>query len=359
MAVQTFDSSNALTVQQWSEGLEAEVLKRISFSGFMGSGSDALCQTKSGTAKKPGDTETIGLRMQLTNAPKSSADAVEDQEQTLTFYTDTVTIDEVADAVRFKNIMDRQRVNFDMRDEAKAALADQLANAWDYSFFNQLGGNTAETEATLTGHNTVNAPSANRQYTANTAAIGDDESNLTGGDELTLDEIDRLIRLAKTTSPVIRPARIPGFNQPLYVLFIHPDQAYDLQLSIATAVGPDWPQMMQYAMQGGKVDSNPLITGALGIYKGVLLIESYRVPATAATAGGNTGRRAIFCGAQSAVSAQARFGGTATNYRWVEKYFDYDREYGIMAGFVGGIKKLQFNSEDFGTIVLSTYTSFA
>jgi N4-gp56 family major capsid protein len=354
MAVQTISTSNALTVQQWSEGLEAEVLKRISFSGFMGSGSDALCQTKSGTAKKPGDTETIGLRMQLTNAPKSSADAVEDQEQTLTFYTDTVTIDEVADAVRFKNIIDRQRVNFDMRDEAKAALADQLANAWDYSFFNQLGGNTGETEATFYGHNTVNAPSTNRWLQAlggaNEAATAADASAI-----LVLDEIDELLRVAKTVSPVIRPARIPGFNQPLYVLFIHPNQAYDLQLTAGDA-GTDptniWGSIMQYAMQGGKVDSNPLITGALGIYKGVLLIESYRVPeVTAGT------RRALFCGAQSAVSAQGRFGGTATNYRWVEKYFDYDREYGIMAGFMGGIKKLQFNSEDFGMLTLSTYSS--
>jgi N4-gp56 family major capsid protein len=349
MGIQTFSTSNALTNQQWSEGLEAEVLKRISFSGFMGAGSDALCQTKSGTAKKPGDTETIGLRMQLTNAPKSSADAVEDQEQTLTFYTDTISIDEVADAVRFKNIMDRQRVNFDMRDEAKAALADQLANAWDFSFFNQLAGNTVETEPTFYGHNTVNAPSTNRWLLQNAAAS---EAAMDANDAITLDSIDELLRIAKTTSPLIRPARIPGFNSPLYVMFIHPNQTYDLQLALDGDQAPNitWQGLMQYAMNGGKVDENPLITGALGVYKGVLLLESFRVPSVVAGT-----RRAIFCGAQSAASAQGRFGGTATNYRWVEKYFDYDREYGIMAGFMGGIKKLQFNSEDFGVQVLSTY----
>ena len=106
MAVQGFTTSNALTVKQWSEGLEAEVLKKISYSGFIGKRSDSLCQWKDELATKPGDTVTIGLRMQLENAPKSSTETVENNEQTLTIYNMSITLDEVvdevgSDAVRF------------------------------------------------------------------------------------------------------------------------------------------------------------------------------------------------------------------------------------------------------------------
>jgi N4-gp56 family major capsid protein len=110
-------------------------------------------------------------------------------------------------------------------------------------------------------------------------------------------------------------------------------------------------------MQGGRVDDNPLITGALGVWNDVLLIESTRVPqgvnsSTGAAVAGV--RRAIFCGAQSAVIAWGRLGGTPRRFRWVEKQFEYDREYGVAAGFLGGIKLTQFNGKPFGSIVIST-----
>ena len=124
MAQQSFSSSHNLTVKQWSEGLEAEALKKISFTGLIGKRSDSLIQWKDTLSKKAGDNETIGLRYQLEGAPKSSTDTVENNEQTLEIHDMSFTIDEVVDAVRFKNVIDRQRVTFDMRDEAKAALAE-------------------------------------------------------------------------------------------------------------------------------------------------------------------------------------------------------------------------------------------
>lgn len=360
MAVQSFSASHALVPQQWQEGLEAETLKKISWTGFVGKRSDALCQQKDTLSQKAGSQETLGLRMQLNAEPKTSTDAVEGNEQTLTMYNMSYVIDEVVDAVRFKNVIDRQRVTFDMRDEAKAALADQLSNAWDHSFFNQLAGvDHTGVGAVFQGNNTVldhQAASSDHFISADTANIAQADESLTtnGTDLFTLDLIDIAVERAKTISPAIRPARIEGFDQPLYVCFVHPYQVSQLR---TTAANNRWEEIMYAAMRGGKVNDNPLITGALGIYNGTLLVESNRVPNGINSSTGaavTTSRRAIFCGAQSIVLGWGRLGGTPNRFRWVEKQFDYDREYGVSAGFLGGLKLTQFNSKPFASIVISS-----
>lgn len=361
MAVQGFSSSHALVPQQWSEGLEAEVLKKISYTGLIGKRSDALLQWKDTLSNKPGDTETIGLRMQLDAAPKSSNQALEGNEQTLTLYDMSFTMDEVVDAVRFKNVIDRQRVTFDMRDEAKAALADQLSNAWDHSLFTQLGGARHVTDATFYGHNSILDP---QQVSGQDHYISGDSAGAATTDEALTDDtdvfrpelLDIAVERAKTLSPAIRPARIPGFDKPLYVCFVHPYQVTSMR-DTSTTIDSTWYRTMRDAMQGGHVNDNPLITGALGVWNDVLLIESTRVPMGVNSSTGAavpSVRRAIFCGAQSGVIAWGRLGGTPRRFRWVEKQFEYDREYGVAAGFLGGIKLTQFNSKPFSSIVIPT-----
>jgi hypothetical protein len=46
-----------------------------------------------------------------------------------------------------------------------------------------------------------------------------------------------------------------------------------------------------------------------------------------------------------------------TRYTTVEKTFDYDRELGLAAKTILGMKKTIFNSVDFGTVVVSTYAA--
>ena len=363
MATQGFPTSHALVPQQWSEGLEAEVLKKISYTGLIGKRSDSLIQWKETLSNKAGDTETIGLRMQLDNAPKSSSDAVEGNEQTLTLYNMSFTIDEVVDAVRFKNVIDRQRVTFDMRDEAKAALADQLSNAWDHSLFNQLAGATHVSDATFYGHNTPIDPQVLtgdglNYYLNPLGGANKDEDLHASTDVFTVDLLEKAVERAKTMSPAIRPARIPGFNKPLYVCFIHPIHRTQLRQDDSGRMEEFW----RAAANGGHVNDNPLITGNLGVWDDVLLVESNRVALGVNSSTGasiSTVRRAVFCGAQSAVIGWGRLGGTPRRFRWVEKQFDYDREYGVAAGFLGGIKTMNFNSKPFSTIVIPTSATAA
>jgi len=147
----------------------------------------------------------------------------------------------------------------------------------------------------------------------------------------------------------------------MYVCFIHPYQKSDLMAYSSGAPSTIWGKIQQdYRQGGGEQSSNPLITGACGVYGDVLFVENSRVPYGLSAADSTTVvtnvRRAIFCGAQSAVMGWGRLGGTPRRFRWTEKQFDYDREYGVAAGFLGGIKQTQFNSLPFSTICISTYS---
>ena len=357
MALQTVSTTHELAAKVWSKGLEAEFLKKVSVPHFIGKSSDSLIQHRDNLEKEAGDRDRVGLRLQDSVAPLTSGQAVETNELALRSKYMDITLDEFVHAYRWANVTDRQRVTYEHRDEARAALADLLANAWDTSFFNQIAGNADPGgNATFEGNNTINVP------TEHIFAAGKaNEAALASTDTFTLDLISEAVQTAKTRSVgTIRPARIPGYSTPLFVCFLHPWQVDSLRTADSR-----WDKVMHSAMQGGQIGDNPLITGALGVWDGTLLCENNRVPASAtAPASGALVRRAILCGAQSAMCVYGRIGGSADRYRWVEKLFDFDREMGVAGGFVAGIKKSQFEDEngggsklDFGTVVISTVTS--
>jgi hypothetical protein len=72
----------------------------------------------------------------------------------------------------------------------------------------------------------------------------------------------------------------------------------------------------------------------------------------------STVRRAVFLGAQAAaVGFGSNFGDGASSYKWVEESFDYKRGLGVSAQGLLGMKKVRFNSLDFGAITISTYAA--
>jgi len=68
--------------------------------------------------------------------------------------------------------------------------------------------------------------------------------------------------------------------------------------------------------------------------------------------------RAVLCGAQSLSMAFGR-DNSPNRMSWIEELYDYKNQLGVSAGAIFGMKKLQYNSEDFGTIVYSTAHSAA
>ncbi len=109
-------------------------------------------------------------------------------------------------------------------------------------------------------------------------------------------------------------------------------------------------------MQGGNVSNNPIYTGALGEYNGVVLHASARLPNFTTSSQAAAVIRSVLCGAQATGMAFGR-GHSPERYDWVEDYFDYENQFGVAAGCISGLKKLVFNGNDFATISVSTWAA--
>lgn len=358
MALTSYGVNDALAVKLWAKTLSVEALKETYIGRFIGSSASSLIHLKTDLQKGSGDKITFGLRMQLTGDGVTENQILEGNEESLTTYSDALTINELSHAVRVRNngTIDAQRVPFNLREEAKDGLKDWYAGRVDQVFFNHICGYTPVTNSVYTGNNTIIAPAATRVIRGN--AVATDQALTTPAtDSLTLALIDKAVEIAKLASPMIRPVRVNG--EDMYVMFIHPSQTTSLRTSTTTG---NWQDIQKAAMMGGQTTNNPIFKGSLGVYNNVILHESSRITpgvhSTLGTAVANT-RRAVLCGAQAcALGYGQKFSG-GENYNWVEELFDYERELGVSAQSIWGLKKTVFNSVDFSTIAISTYAALA
>lgn len=356
MAIHTIGVNDALAVKLWSQRMDVEALKETTAYEFMGSGSGELCQIMTETQKGAGDYVKWGIRMLATGAGTSEGETQEGNEEDITRYSDGLTINELGHAhkVRAPGTIDRQRVPYDMREECYDSLKDWVADRIDSWFFNQLAGrNETALSTKYTGFNSPTAPTSTRVFWANGKTS--DQALTTTSENFKLSMIDKAVNRAKQASPMIRP--IKGLGKEVdYVCFIHPDQTLSLRADTSTG---NWFDLQGKRLQGGERDNNGIYTGALGIYNRTLIVENTRVPkglnSGTLVAVDNT-RRAIFCGAQALGIAFGK-GGGKNKFKWVEQLDDYERELGVRASFIGGMKKAVYNSVDNATIVLATYAA--
>jgi len=357
MAATDYPVGHPLAVKLWSRKIAREALKETMAMKFMGTSSNSLIQVYDETSKGSGDRITVPLRLQLSGRGVGETESLEGNEEALITYNDSVFINDLAHAVRVKTTIDGQRVPFSVREEGRLGIQDWYSDRIDTALANQLAGNTAVSDQLYTGNNAAIAPSAgtgiDRRWIIREQDTESDhaaESSLSTSDTFSLKTLDRAVAIAKTASPLIRPVKVG--NQSYYVCFIHPFQAKDLRTSTSTN---DWMDIQKAVLQGGDIETNPIFTGALGVYNGVVLHEWTRLPAITVSGGSSNGRRAVFCGAQAAAMAWGK--GYAEEPKYVEELYDYERQLGQSVQTIMGAKKLQFNSKDFGTIVISTYAA--
>lgn len=314
MATTSYATGNALAVKVWAKKLFQEALKQTYFSRFSGSGTDNVVQIKDEMSKGPGDRVTVGLRMQLTGNGVQGDGTLEGNEEGLITYSDNVMIDQLRHAVRSSGKMSEQRVTFDVREECRMGLQDWWADRLDASFFNQVGGNTAQSDTRFTGNQVAVAPDAAHKVFVNSNEATDASISTTSVFSLTV--LDKAIEKAVTASPLIRPIKYQGEN--MYVVFLHPVQVTDMRISTTTG---QWLDIQKAAMTGGRVNDNPIFTGALGVYNNVVIHSAFRVPAAVNASTSlsiASTRRAIFCGAQAAVMAYGQ-NSSDSEMTWVEE----------------------------------------
>ncbi len=370
MAATTFGLNDALAVKLWQKKLSVEALKYTALGPLIGDDANSIIQRKVETSKSAGDKITYGLRTNLSGRGFTENEIAEGNGESLSIYSDSLVINELGNVVatRSQNTIDQQRVPFDLRENCMDALAQWFAKRMSVSFFNQVCGNTAVTDTVYTGMQSTVEPSSGRVLWAGSRTA--DES-LTSSDTFNLQLIDKAKEAALVASPMVRPIMVgkkkrntegvmvddyDGLTEAKYVMYLHPYQVTDLRTNTSTG---QWLDISKAAMTGGEVTNNPIYTGALGEYNGVILRQAFDLPAGINSSTGaiiSSTRRAVMLGAQSAAIA---FGqkSAANNYRWNEELFDHKRSLEVSAWTIWGMKKIQFNSVDFGTIVVPTYAA--
>lgn len=365
MSTTSYPVNDALAVKLWSKTLDHEALKYTDIARIIGDGPNAIIHRKTETSKGPGDQVTFGIRMQLNGDGFTENELAEGNGESLTTYSDALLINELGHVVGVKseNTIDQQRVPFNLRQEARDGLADWYAKRFSVAFFNQMCGYTPQTNTKYTGLNAVLAPSTNRIIRQSGAA--NDES-LTSNDGFTLDLIDKAKEKATTATPPLRPINIKSntrrdFNETLtdtYVMYLHPYQVTSMRTNTSTG---QWQDLVKAAYDGLKMTSNPIFSGAIGMYNSTVLRSSFDITqgvhSSTGAAVANT-RRAVFLGGQAAMMG---FGmkGSINKYRWNEELFDHKRRLEVSAWTIHGLKKTRYNSEDYGVIVVSTYAAAA
>jgi N4-gp56 family major capsid protein len=308
-----------LVPKVWANKVWHEGVKDSYFDKFTAmDGSNVVHQNKDLTNVK-GDSVVFGLMMNLNGPGVEGNQKLAGAEDTLNIYDFTVQTKLIRNAVsRFE--ADDQKTQYDMLKEIKGALKQWLADWYDNKLISELS---------------VTASSSKEAVYASAAGT---LSSITANDKLTTTVISRAKRKAMLHAPKVQPIKVDGMDK--YIMLISPWAARDLKDD------PKWLAAQQNAnVRGSK---NPIFTGALGEYDGVILYEYERVAnlpngASSANVCYNT-----LLGRQAACFAVAR----------PAKHIEQTDDYGNIAGngiaFYGEVKRTKFNNKDYGSIQVLT-----
>lgn len=316
--------TDALTKKAWSKQLWKEAQAENYFARFTGVGPNFIIEKKTDLKKEKGDKITTGLLMKLTSDGVSGENMLEGNEEKLIFLDFAVEVDQIRNAVRLAGSMQEQKSAVNLREAAKESLKVWLAEKIEKDII-----------AALTA-----APTANRLIYAGTRT---EEVQITASDKFSADMISAARRKAMMAKPKIRPVNIGGKNY--YAMIIDSYQARDLKND------SKWIEAQKDANLRGL--DNPLFTGMIGLYDGVVVHEYENAIRTATGAAGIEVGHAILLGAQAGVLAIAK------EPTWKEKEFDYGDKAGFATGMIRGVAKATFEEAggdkfDFATVQVIT-----
>ena len=319
MATTSILSANMIQ-KLWAKQLYADVMADLYFEnhGFIGEGPGSIIQKKTELSKQAGDTITFGLTYKLSGNGVSGDSTLEGSEEAITGHDMSVTVNQLRNGVRLAGRMEEQKAPYNMRQDAKDKLKTWMSEKIEKTFFTTLGTSPSSTRRVLTS--------------ADHSSIG----TLDNTDLVTCEFISRAKRVAQLASPKIRPVRIKGKDH--FVLVLHPYAARDLKKDST------WLAAQEYANVRG--EDNPLFSGAIGMWDGVIVHEHDMVlTGTDGAASARVGYN-LFLGQQAGVWA------VAEEPYWREKEFDYENQIGFATGIIHGFAKTTFNSVDYGMVTI-------
>ena len=368
MSYTEFGVNDANAVHLWAKVLARAERDSLEIAPLMGTDDNAIIHVKEETEKGAGDKVMFNLRGRPKQDGFTESMTAEGNGESLTILQDSIYINELGGVMSSKseNTIDAQRVPFKLRQECKNALVDWWSDRKSESFLNQVCGylpanGTGAGQYLRTGNNAVTDSSGSTDKVRQIwpGAVTNDEG-LGSSDTFTVGLIDNAVAAARTGDVMVRQVKVAG--QPKYVCYLHEQQV--VQLRTSTSQG-SWQDITKFTYSGVDPSKNPLYSGALGEYNGCILRRSQDITKgvhhTTGAAVANT-RRAVLLGAQAAATAYGmknagQVSGSATSYRWNEELLDHKRKLEVSAWAIWGLKKTVYDSVDYGTVVISTYSA--
>lgn len=190
------------------------------------------------------------------------------------------------------------------------------------------------------------------------------KNNLTSSHKMDLNILERAKTKSSTLGggtsriPRLEACKIEGEGK--FVAVLHPFQVYDLRTNTSTGQWID----IQKAASGAEGRSNPMFTGALGMYAGIILHEHQAVIRFSDYGAGSNvaAARGLYLGRQAMVIAFGSEGGQGmARFAWNEEMEDRGNQVVITSSTIMGMKKTAFtidgNSYDFGVVAMDTYAT--
>ena len=344
MAFTAFASGDPQAVKRWSQMLMRETFGKMDIRSLIGRGEGACIQLKTELDREAGDEIKYDLLAQDRTDGVDGDAKLEGFETELTFFNDSLKINQKRKAHSFKK-MSQQRTVHSLRESGRFSLAEWWGWFIEAGIFAHLTGVAGNGNESVAG--ALRATSAGDIDFAGNALTALDANHLVdnGAGACDLGMIDDAVAKAKVYNPRVVPLVING--QKRFVIYLHPLQIR----SIRSAAGAGtWNEIHQRASAAGK--DNPIYTGAQGEYNGCIIRESEFIPSV-----GNV-RHGILLGAGAACIG---FGnawdkdtrssaGNGSFFNWKERLSDFDNERGVAGISTLGLKGTKFNNQAFGRI---------
>ena len=381
----SFGTNDPRTQRKWSKRLFKYALDNmwLTTKGFLGTGADAVIQVDKDLTKGPGDKIIFELLYPLTEAGQGDDGTIKTNHEALTIGNFTVEIHERGHSVSCAGKMSAKRTSTNLRETGKTALGIWTGEQLENDLIRALAGIYNVSGAIATVNEAT--PSANRRLIGGYTLAGTGSNvygelasvttTLAEGAQMSLQLLSLIRRKAMLATPKIRPVTVDG--KPWYMVLLHPYQVKSLKNSTATN---NWTHIQRDANLRG--EKNPLFTGAVGVWDGMILHEYDRIPtctgagssalaegfAMHATHSSRTSdpaaegvsfARALLLGAQAGVL------GWGQEPQWHEEYLDMgNRKPAVGTDMLYGAAKTRFNQftqpstntaqEDFGVFAIDT-----
>jgi N4-gp56 family major capsid protein len=355
-------TGSGLTVKQWKDQAFQEYLSLLVLAKYMGTDENAMIQVSEELMKAKGDKVVFSLISALSGSGVQGDSTLEGNEEELLSYEQSVTIDLFRNAVKLNGKMSEKRYPWSIWEKAKPALNNWKSQFDEIRAFLKMGAiddvlyaaaSESQKDTWLANNNDrviFGAATSNNSANDHSACLSNVDSTT---DVLNTAHLSLCKRMAKMARPRIRPLKVPnGPSTEVYVYFAHPYTVRSLKADSA------WSNAQQNGMPRGL--DNPLFTGAIGMWDGIVVVETDKIAVLDDVGNGTSDVAQNFlCGAQAMLWALGGVEGDRLGFQ--EEAFDYKNKKGVAIESMYEVVKARFATGAAGVTkdhgVLTSYVS--